>query len=627
MRTNLLVSDDSEQSGSAASIFALVLPLIIVAPTAAALVWLQITQLWQISFSVAATVAVALFAIVFIAMVVGASWFAPVRSFTRDLSWIPLAVICLGFAVLGFVLVRWDADDTHYLPNAVYFLSHPETKMGFEAYYIHVDGAPFKAISWINSYAIEFLLASFTHVLNFDFLSLHWNGKTLIAAFIIPCAWYSLFGRFTKRHDAVLVAICVSLFVVLIMGDTFNSYGNWFLTRLFHGKVIVVAVGLPLIWHHTISYLDRPNVGDWGALFVVSSAMIGLSTMAGFLIPATTAPLVLAYCVANKIKIWPNINRLFGLASAFSYLLSVTIYIRLHVSPVILQNDSIMNRHYPTDYFGQISFITNPAFPLSAFIMVVATLLCLKFVSADHRRLIAWWCGIYAALFLTPLTAPFLIEHLTTSNTYWRLFHGYPIPLVIGLSAAGLYTYARSLTRLRQIIVVAISAIVLGLPHVILVLQILFGWDRTAPTIVRAVHRISAGGYRISDVRLTDIKAVLPRLPDGPVLAAHPINSDIPLFSGTHSLIYARAIETEFWFLTRGDPDKGIRRRAAMQFASGTANHSEDDFFRVIDGEPNLKSLVLFSNVLTLAGVSEKIAAKGFNDIGPAGQYRLFIRN
>ena len=626
MKTHLMASDDLIQSGYTSSIFARILPLIIMTPTSVALIWIQITQLWHISFSAAASVAVALFTIVFIAMVIGATWHTHIRTLSRDLSWIPLAVICLGFALLGFVLVRWDADDTHYLSNAVYFLSHPKTRMGFEAYYIHVDDAPFKAISWINSYAIEFLLASFAHVLKFDFLSLHWSGKTLIAAFIIPCSWYSLFRRFTKRHDTVLVAICISLLVIFIMGDTFNSFGNWFLTRLFHGKVIVVALGLPLIWNHTIGYLDRPNIGDWGALFVVSSAMIGLSTMAGILIPATMAPLVLAYCIANKIKIWSNVKQLFGLASAFTYLLSVTVYIRLHVNPVILQNDSIINGHYPTNYLGQISFITNPTFPLSAFIMFGATLLCLKFVSADRRRLIAWWCGIYGVFFLTPLTAPLLIEHLTTSNTYWRLFHGYPIPLVIGISVAGLFTYTRSLNQHRKIMAFAISAIALGSPHVILILQILFGWDRTAPTIIRAIHRISAGGYRISDVRLADIKAVLSRLPDGSVLAAQPINADIPVFSGTHPLIYARMTETEFWFQTRGNPEKGNRRRAAMQFASGTSNHSKNDFFSVLDEEPNLKSLVLLPDALTLAGVSEKIAANGFNDIGTAGRYRLFTR-
>ncbi|NQV56776.1 MAG: hypothetical protein HQ503_13030, partial [Rhodospirillales bacterium] len=216
--------------------------------------------------------------------------------------------------------------------------------------------------------------------------------------------------------------------------------------------------------------------------------------------------------------------------------------------------------------------------------------------------------------------------HLTTSNTYWRLFHGYPIPLVIGITAAGIYAHVQSQTRLWQIVVLTVSGFALGLPHVFLIFQIIFGWDRTAPTIIRAIHRVSAGGPRISDIRLADIKAVLPRLPDGPVLAAHPINSDISVFSGTHSLIYARMIETEFWFLKRGDPQKGVRRRLAMRFASGTARSGIEAFFQVIDEEPNLKSLVLNPGALAQMGVSTRIAAKGFDDIGIAGRYRLFIR-
>ena len=177
--------------------------------------------------------------------------------------------------------------------------------------------------------------------------------------------------------------------------------------------------------------------------------MMGLSTMTGFVLPASASCLVLAYGVAHGRQIWTDPVRMFGLLGAFTYLLAATLYIRFNVHPLVLDNDGILNRHYPLTYSGQVSFVTNLQFPLSAAIVVAATLLSLKWLDNPRRRLLSWWCLIYAGLFLNPLSAYLLMEHLTTSNVYWRLFHAYPIPLVIGI-AAGLLDADDVFARLGQ---------------------------------------------------------------------------------------------------------------------------------------------------------------------------------
>ncbi len=626
MRTFNAEFDRSRGYENPSSALAQFLPLIVIVPTAVAVIWIQVSQVLQITFSTASYISVSLFIAGFLLTLLWAARSVSLRVFTEDYSWIALAGLCLIFSFLAFVLVRWDGDDTHYLPNAVYFLANPNTKMGFEAYYIHFDGEPFRALSWINSYSGEYLLASFTHVLGFDFLSMYWSGKTLLAAFLIPCAWYGLLERFGVPHLTILAAIIITFLVVMILGDSFGAYGHWFITWFFHCKAIVVTLGLPLIWSHTLSFLDRQTRESWFALFTISSAMMGLSTMSGFLIPVSTGMLVLAYCITNKVKIWSDMKRFLGLGSAFSYLLAATLFIRINVNPIILQNDSIVNGHYPTTYLGQLAFVTNISFPLSITIIILATIVCLRFSSGKSQQLIAWWCGLYAIVLLNPLFADFLMEKVTTSNTYYRLFHGYPVPLVIGLSAAFFFTYVTSLKRIQQFVALGVACILLAIPHALLVMQIAFGWERTAPTIIRGIHRVSFGGPRVSEVRIKDIRALLQRLPKGAVLAAHPANSNIPIFSAHHPQIYARQIETEYWFLTRGDPERGRRRYRAMRFASGESPKDIKSFFRVIKEEPNLKSLVLNPDALKSKGVVAEITALGFKDSGKAGRYRLFIR-
>ena len=155
-----------------------------------------------------------------------------------------------------------------------------------------------------------------------------------------------------------------------------------------------------------------------------------------------------------------------------------------------------MNRHYPEDFLGQLSFITNLSFPLSLSVIVITTLVSLQFSAGNNKRLIAWWCGIYAGVFLSPFTAHFFMDYLTTTNTYWRLFHGYPIPLVIGITAAGLYSFTMEQTRFRKTMIIFVSAVALSLPHIILISQIVL-------TLVPvAIKYTSANIYTIGFIRL-----------------------------------------------------------------------------------------------------------------------------
>jgi hypothetical protein len=620
-----LFSGKSENQTSSLA-FANLLPILVFAPSAVALIWVQISQLLQVSFTFAAYVTVILFLASFCFLLVGIARSTLIDLMTKDRSWILLVGICLVFSVLAFVLVRWDSDDNDYLSNAVYFLAHPDKKMGFEIYYLHDDDGPLTAIAWLNSYAGEYFLASFSHVLGLDFLSLYWSGKSIIAAFLIPCAWYSLFLRFGIKHNASLVAIVVSLLVIFIMGDTFNSYGNWFLTHLTRGKVIFMALGLPLIWNYTLAYLEKPNLTSWIGLFSIASASIALTTMAGFIVPFTMVALVLAYCIAYRVKFWLDLKRFFGLASAFTYLLAVTLYIRLNMNPAILDDNAGMIQHYSKNYLGQLSFITDLSFPLSAAIIILATILAILFLAGKKRHLLAWWCGIYGILFISPVTINFLMENVTSSNIYWRMFHAYPIPLVVGISAALFYNYVISLRRVGQVIAISLAGLFLAWPHMSLVAQIAFGWERTAPTIIRAIHRVSFGGHRISYKRQRSIKEILQQLPDGPVLAAHPANVNIPIFSGKHPQIFSRQHQTDYLFFVRGDPQRGQRREMAARFANGNSASNVKIFFKVLEEEPNLISLVLHPRAVEKDDVLAKIVKMGFRDVGEAGGFRLFTR-
>ena len=347
--------------------------------------------------------------------------------------------------------------------------------------------------------------------------------------------------------------------------------------------------------------------------------------MAGFMLPASAGALFLAYAIGQDTKLWFDPARVFGLAAAFAYLLAVTLFIRFNIDPLILENDGILNRHYPTTYFGQLSFVTNLVFPLSIVLVVGATYLALRQLQAGRQRLVLWWCLIYAGLFLNPVSAHILMEYVTTSNTYWRLFHGYPIPLVFGIAAVWLISDWMKSLGWRRILLLLGGGIILGAPHVLLILQIAFGWERTAPTIVRSIHRISAGGLRISDVRIAEATKILSLVPPGAMFAGEPASMVIPILSGRNPQIYARVLETEYWFETRGEKARGLRRRDAYRFVSGWKNSAPEPFFKILKEERNLKSLVIHRDAFQTGNITKRIEAEGFKYAGDAGRYSVFV--
>lgn len=604
---------------------AAVLPVIVLAPTAAVLVTVQIMQILGTPFDVGARIVAAMFTISLVAAVALTVNGRLIADLRRDLSWLPLLGIGVVFSVLSFVLVRYGADDTHYLPNAVYFLAHPQTPMGFEAYYIHSDDGPFRAISWINSYAGEYALAALSRVLEVEFLALYWSGKSIVFAFLVPFAWYGLLRRFALPHVAVVVAIVVMLLVFFIMGETYNSYGNWFLTGLFHGKTIVIAVGLPLTWAYLIAFFDDPNFRNWCYLAIVPTAMIGLSTMAGFILPVSVFTLFLGYAFAEGRKFWTHPLRILGAGGAFGYLVIVTLYIRLNINPMILVNDGVMNGHYPASYLGQLAFFTDLRMPVSLVVAILATALSIKWLDGRHRRFVLWWSLIYVALYLTPLTAPLLINHLTTTNTYWRLFLAFPFPLVVGISVAKFVEMGRHREWPWRGAWIIGAAAVLAAPHVLLVGQIQFGWDRTSPSVIRSIHSVALGGVRLQPGRLSDSRKILEITPPGPMLAPHPINRVIPILSGRHPQLNARNLETRFWFQSRGDPARGNRRVSAGYFLEGLPQGRENALFEVLSEEPNLRSIVIQEKALARDGVAARLSEAGFVAGGRIKSYRVFI--
>ena len=52
------------------------------------------------------------------------------------------------------------------------------------------------------------------------------------------------------------------------------------------------------------------------------------------------------------------------------------------------------------------------------------------------RSFLLGWSGLAALLYLNPWVAPWLIEHITSPNIYWRLFYLLPVTPLLALAVA-----------------------------------------------------------------------------------------------------------------------------------------------------------------------------------------------
>lgn len=526
---------------------------------------------------------------------------------------IGVGVLC---SILALVNHRRDADDYYYTPNAIYMLEHSDEPMGFEVHFLDGgENCDVISYSWGTSIPFEYSQAAVASVLGIDFLSVYYILTPALVGFLLPLALYYALSLFSEQPVVTVLGALITVGIVLLLGETHRTFGNFSLTRAYQGKTLLLAIGLPAFVGASIRFFESPSACRWTMLLALSTAMVGTTTSSIVLIPALASVLLVAHLLASPPKRHTRPAYILYLTSlGYVALYATFLVVNSHVD---LRADSPINQGWPTTFSGHLAFFIHPDQPVTPLVVVITSVAALLLTSGKRRRFLAGWIVAVTVLYLNPLVAPLLIRYVTTPNAYWRLFYIYPFPLVAGVSAVYFFEGLGNLPRMARLASTA------------LVLALLVGVHFLPSSTSIFRHGTSFNvppGYELPEGFVEVAQAIVSQTPEGTMLAPRELSGIIPMLSSRHPQVRVRTDGVLLWFAECGAPELGTVRVGASEFVGGNRDRFPDfQEFLSIEGRI-VRSIVLRGELMQSEDVRALLETHRFVNRRTVGAYVVVWR-
>lgn len=578
---------------------------------AAATVITHLSQAVGISFRLyAILVALAMFSV---ALAMGRASYAGIVATLRSAAVPAGALALIGLLSALFVLLRHrpNTDDFWYISNVVYYVAHPGQAMGYLLYSVEAGDTPISSFYQGTALPFEYAQGALAYLLGLHVLSFYHVLVPAVLAFLQPLVWFHLLSRFEFRDRSAICGTVVISLCLLLMGDTRHSFGSYGLDRIWQGKVVVMAVGLPLFVALTIDFLRSRDRGPWLRLFICATALVGMSPSTIVLLSLLTVLLAVSGAVAFPDGLRATLRTIVIYGLSLSYVAAFAVAF-LFLSAGDLGSGSPINAGWPRTFLGQAVrvFARRPSVTLALF---VASLCCSFIVIRGwQRRFLAAWLSCALIAYLNPLVAPFLIDRVTSPNLYWRLFYLLPFPLALGLIGAALAQRAGVGTSVRGNLIAGLAVLLLGVAH----------W-------LPGFHSVLDGqglwlGYKITPATHELARELADAGPPGTMLVSWPLGGAVSMLSGQHPLIRTHIAGMRLWFT---EPEVG-RRVAASNFLQDVRSNGEglNALLELTDLYPEIRSVVALTDVAERYDLEPVLAAKGFTEIRQVDALTVFVK-
>jgi hypothetical protein len=478
---------------------------------------------------------------------------------------VALSLLC-GFLSLG--AIRPEVDDVNYAARAVYFLAQPDLPLDL-AFHDHAFFEAPLTYPLLLTYTGELFWAHLAWLLHVDFLDAYHRIAPFVGGALIPLAWALAIARFTRGSQGAAlgsVALCAYL---CVDGVSHNGFGNYAFVRIWHGKVLLLALCVPLFTAFALDWLERPRGSAWLKLFLVAACANGLSGTALFLLPLLALALAAGHLAARGPSRRVLLEAL-GLGSTLVHGVALGLLLRLSANPADYRYLGF-EVGFAESFLGQLTMVfpTTPPIAIAGF--VLSTLACLALLHAERRRFLLGWLAGIVALALNPLVLPLVVEHLSTWNAYWRIFYALPFPLTLGAAAALLAARRRLSTR--ALLAVA-GLLVLGAAAA----------NALAPGPASfGGLPFSPGSYKLRPGLLEELEAIAAHATPGPMLAPYDISSTLPLVSGAFPQASVERYFLVHFARLQGRPEDAESRHRAALYAGGRSATGLADVERLIE--------------------------------------------
>jgi len=206
-------------------------------------------------------------------------------------------------------------------------------------------------------------------------------------------------------------------------------------------------------------------------------------------------------------------------------------------------------------------------------------------------------------LYLNPIVAPFLIQHVTSPNIYWRLFYLYPFPLVLAITC----TYLAENIKNKNPVVQFLTMTLYGLT-IILALS-----SPGFQTIFHSGNQIRfPPRYKIYQQLFDNAQKISEQAPPGTMLAPTGLSGAIPIVSAEHPQIRIREDGVKLWLESCGMPEAFARRRLGASSFVGGEYKNLSDFERFLEIEDNILTSIVIHESVSTPPVRKIIEDHGF---------------
>jgi len=527
---------------------------------------------------------------------------------TADLALLAALSLLCGFLSLG--AIRPEVDDVNYAARAVWFLAHPDVPLDL-AFHDHAFFEAPLAYPLLLTYAGELFWAHVAWLLRIDFLDAYHRIAPFVGGALVPLAWALAIARFAgSARGAALGAVAVCAYLA-VDGVSHTGFGNYAFVRIWHGKVLLLALGVPLFTAFALDWLARPRASAWLRVFLVAVSASGLSGTALFLLPLLALALGAGQLAARgpSRRTWLEVG---GLGATLVHGVVLGLALRFAADPADYRYLGF-EVGFAETFLGQLTMVFPLAPPLAPLGFAASALACLALLRAERRRFLLGWLAGIVTLALNPFVMPLVVEHLSTYNAYWRIFYALPFPLTLGAAAALL---ARSRGLSSRGMLAAASLLVLGAAAANALAP--------APTTFGGLP-FAPGSYKLRPGLLAELREIASHAAPGSMLAPYEVSSTLPLVSAAFPQASVERYFLVHFARLQGRPEAADSRHRAALWVAGRSPTGLADVERLVDA--GLRNVVVVRGRSAEPGLVRLLQGRGFRRALGLQRFVLFTRD
>jgi hypothetical protein len=464
---------------------------------------------------------------------------------------VTLALIA-GLSTLAFN--RPDADDYNYLPNAAYFVAHPDAAMGFRVHYLHSPTHALHSFAWGTSTPFEYAQAAVASVTGLDFLDVYYHITPALIGATTFLALLAITLSFVRRPHSAIVATLLALVAVCLIHDTHRAIGNLYLSRAFQGKFAFIATALPFYMHFSLRYFETRSPRILALLAAIAIASLGMTASALFVLIFASLVMSIVFVAAFRSgDAARDVRTLFLQQLPLVPLLAYGLVYKVFFGDSLGAN-SLANTTWPRTVAGHLDFYFENGFSMSLAVYGLSWILALLLLKGTARRTLLIMGLAPMAVVLNPWIGDRAIALLHLENIFWRLFYILPFPATIAIVFANAHAFLAD--RSSKIVRTSIDTAALALSAAMLVAVVPMSRGLFNQPFR---HKLPESGFPSLDRAMAGTFG-------GVVLAPHPLSGLIAVRAPNASSIAVKTDVERVLLNEVGMLDDANARIAAAQF-------------------------------------------------------------